>query len=191
MKSRLTHIVAANLVGLAFAAGGILWWGTAQAQVLAMAAEPSAAANTTALLQQNASSEIRESVDPPAHLQREIVVYPPTEAPGTIIVDTPNTHLYFVLGDGRAMRYGVRGWSRWLYLVRHEDGRAQNRMAGLVSPGRHVAAPALSASVHGWRPGKPARRPRDLPHRVQCIAFTAPTNPQASAHAFRVVASGC
>ncbi len=107
MKSRLTHIVAANLVGLAFAAGGILWWGTAQAQVLAMAAEQSAAANTTALLQQNASSEIRESVDPPAHLRREIVVYPTTEAPGTIIVDTPNTHLYFVLGDGRAMRYGV------------------------------------------------------------------------------------
>ena len=74
------------------------WW---------RAAEQSAAANTTALLQQNASSEIRESVDPPAHLRREIVVYPTTEAPGTIIVDTPNTHLYFVLGDGRAMRYGV------------------------------------------------------------------------------------
>ena len=26
----------------------------------------------------------------------------------TIIVDTPNTHLYYVLGNGRAIRYGVR-----------------------------------------------------------------------------------
>ena len=29
------------------------------------------------------------------------------EAPGTIIVDTPNTHLYYVLGSGKAMRYGI------------------------------------------------------------------------------------
>jgi len=26
---------------------------------------------------------------------------------GTIIVDTPNTYLYLVLGDGKALRYGV------------------------------------------------------------------------------------
>jgi lipoprotein-anchoring transpeptidase ErfK/SrfK len=35
------------------------------------------------------------------------VSYPTHEAPGTIIVDTPNTYLYFVLGGGRAIRYGI------------------------------------------------------------------------------------
>jgi lipoprotein-anchoring transpeptidase ErfK/SrfK len=30
------------------------------------------------------------------------------EPPGTIVVDTPHTYLYLVLGNGRAMRYGVR-----------------------------------------------------------------------------------
>ena len=29
------------------------------------------------------------------------------EAPGTIVIDTPNTYLYYVLGGGKAMRYGI------------------------------------------------------------------------------------
>ncbi|MFY9735175.1 MAG: L,D-transpeptidase [Rhodoplanes sp.] len=41
------------------------------------------------------------------HLQRQIVTYPTPEPAGTIIVDTPNTFLYLVLGDGKAMRYGI------------------------------------------------------------------------------------
>ena len=32
---------------------------------------------------------------------------PTREAPGTIIIDTPNTYLYLVLGNGQAMRYGI------------------------------------------------------------------------------------
>jgi lipoprotein-anchoring transpeptidase ErfK/SrfK len=43
----------------------------------------------------------------PAHLRRQIVSYTTREAPGTIIVDTPNTYLYYVLGNGRAVRYGI------------------------------------------------------------------------------------
>ncbi len=40
-------------------------------------------------------------------LQRQVVDYPSREAPGTIIVDTPHTYLYFVLGGGKAIRYGI------------------------------------------------------------------------------------
>jgi lipoprotein-anchoring transpeptidase ErfK/SrfK len=43
----------------------------------------------------------------PAHLRRQIVSYPGREAPGTIVIDTPNTYLYYVLGNGRAVRYGI------------------------------------------------------------------------------------
>lgn len=43
----------------------------------------------------------------PAHLKRQVVDYPTHEAPGTIIIDTGNTYLYLVLGNGRAMRYGI------------------------------------------------------------------------------------
>jgi lipoprotein-anchoring transpeptidase ErfK/SrfK len=42
-----------------------------------------------------------------ADLQRRTVEYPTNEAPGTIIVDTGNTYLYYVLGGGKAIRYGI------------------------------------------------------------------------------------
>jgi lipoprotein-anchoring transpeptidase ErfK/SrfK len=43
----------------------------------------------------------------PDRLRREIVPYNTAEAPGTIIIDTPHTYLYYVLGQGRAIRYGI------------------------------------------------------------------------------------
>jgi lipoprotein-anchoring transpeptidase ErfK/SrfK len=43
----------------------------------------------------------------PARLRRQIVNYTTLEAPGTIIIDTPHTYLYYVLGKGRAIRYGI------------------------------------------------------------------------------------
>jgi len=42
-----------------------------------------------------------------AHLRRQIVTYQTTEAPGTIVIDTPKTYLYYVLGGGYAIRYGI------------------------------------------------------------------------------------
>jgi lipoprotein-anchoring transpeptidase ErfK/SrfK len=40
-------------------------------------------------------------------LQRQMVAYNTTEAPGTIVIDTPHTYLYLVLGNGQAIRYGI------------------------------------------------------------------------------------
>ena len=51
--------------------------------------------------------EERSATELPARLKRQVVSYPTREAPGTIIIDTPNTYLYLVLGNGRAMRYGI------------------------------------------------------------------------------------
>ena len=43
----------------------------------------------------------------PPQFQRTQVDYATKEPAGTIIVDTPNTYLYLVLGNGKAMRYGI------------------------------------------------------------------------------------
>jgi lipoprotein-anchoring transpeptidase ErfK/SrfK len=43
----------------------------------------------------------------PERLRRTIVPFSRSEAAGTIIIDTGNTVLYYVLGQGRAIRYGV------------------------------------------------------------------------------------
>jgi len=42
-----------------------------------------------------------------ANLRRQTVNYATHEAPGTIVIDTPNTYLYYVLGNGKAIRYGI------------------------------------------------------------------------------------
>jgi lipoprotein-anchoring transpeptidase ErfK/SrfK len=55
-------------------------------------------------------------VETPSRLRRQVVSYSTREAPGTIIVDTPNTYLYYVLGNGQAVRYGIgvgRDGFRW------------------------------------------------------------------------------
>lgn len=43
----------------------------------------------------------------PQRLQRQTVSYATHEAAGTIVIDTANTVLYYVLGNNRAIRYGV------------------------------------------------------------------------------------
>ena len=48
-----------------------------------------------------------ENLQLPAHLQKQIVDYPTREPAETIIVDTPHTFLYYVLGNGKAIRYGI------------------------------------------------------------------------------------
>jgi lipoprotein-anchoring transpeptidase ErfK/SrfK len=36
-----------------------------------------------------------------------VVSYSTGEAVGTIVIDTPNTYLYFIVGGGKAVRYGI------------------------------------------------------------------------------------
>ena len=43
----------------------------------------------------------------PGRLRRAVVAFNTAEAPGTVIIDTGNTALYYVLGQGKAVRYGV------------------------------------------------------------------------------------
>jgi lipoprotein-anchoring transpeptidase ErfK/SrfK len=55
--------------------------------------------------------EVRPEINPAKELapqfRRTLVDYRTKEPAGTIIIDTPNTHLYVVLGNGKALRYGV------------------------------------------------------------------------------------
>ena len=54
-----------------------------------------------------AQAERPTRAEVPARFRRQIVDYRTNEPAGTIIIDTPNTYLYLVLGNGRAMRYGI------------------------------------------------------------------------------------
>ena len=71
---------------------------------------PPAQTQAAPQLQRRRSRRDDEAADEtplPPRLQRQIVDYSTHEAPGTIVIDTPHTYLYLVLGDGKAMRYGI------------------------------------------------------------------------------------
>jgi lipoprotein-anchoring transpeptidase ErfK/SrfK len=50
---------------------------------------------------------IKQYAKPDKKFDRQVVKYETTEAPGTIIIDTAAKFLYFVQGDGKALRMGV------------------------------------------------------------------------------------
>src|SRR5215813_5510917 len=56
--------------------------------------------------QQLANPPYRQAWIPPAY-RRQVVRYHRKEAPGTILVDTDARHVYLVLPEGKAIRYGA------------------------------------------------------------------------------------
>jgi lipoprotein-anchoring transpeptidase ErfK/SrfK len=68
------------------------------------------ATNTAAFKQRDKEllAKVRyENVQPPENFRRAIVQYQRKEAPGSIVVDSDNHYLYYVLNDGKAIRYGI------------------------------------------------------------------------------------
>jgi len=51
--------------------------------------------------------ESKQTAEAPPQFHRQLVAYATTEPAGTIIIDTAHTFLYLVLGQGRALRYGI------------------------------------------------------------------------------------
>ena len=98
---------------------------------------------------------------PRAATAREIVVFRDADYPaGTVVVRTTERRLYYVMGDGRALRYPVgvgRAGRTW-------SGRA-------VIDGKHLS-PA-------WAP--PAEVKRDNPRLPDVIPGGSPQNPMGAA----------
>ena len=53
------------------------------------------------------TEEAEFHADPAPNLRRQLVNYPIRVAAGTVIINTAQTYLYFVLGDDTAIRYGM------------------------------------------------------------------------------------
>jgi lipoprotein-anchoring transpeptidase ErfK/SrfK len=69
--------------------------------------EPASEASFTARDKRLLTNTPYEKVEPPISYRRAIVDYHRKEAPGTIVVDTDDRHLYYVMQDGKAIRYGI------------------------------------------------------------------------------------
>jgi len=65
------------------------------------------APSTTAALPPEDQPETGKPKELPPNLKKQLVDFGTKEPAGTIIIDTPNTYLYLVLGNGKALRYGI------------------------------------------------------------------------------------
>ena len=101
-SNHLVRAVGATLVMTIVVA----WNGAAQSQLIAASY---ARENASISRESNYSGNDESGVvtDLPARLRRQVVDYRSAEAPGTIIIDTPHTYLYFILGGDKAIRYGI------------------------------------------------------------------------------------
>jgi len=89
LKIRATRVLAAAALWTALASAG-----HAQSRVMDIQDQPG-----------YVPSPEEETL--PAQFQRQMVYFRTTEAPGTIIVDTPSRFLYLVQPGNRAIRYGI------------------------------------------------------------------------------------
>ena len=104
MRFRMSAHKAASVLS----AGAALWIGSAVAAPL----PPSYPSNSGALFESvmRGPAPIEESkiqTGRAGDLQRQVINYPTKFAAGTVIIDTAQTYLYYVLGGGKAIRYGV------------------------------------------------------------------------------------
>ena len=106
----------------------------------------------------------------PAFLRRT-VSYASADAPGTVIVDPAKRYLYYILGGGRAVRYGVGvgregfGWSGEAYI------RSKQEWPKWFPPPRCANASRSSRNTRprtAWRAGQAIRSAR-----VPCISGKA------------------
>ncbi len=90
----------------------------------------------------------------PSQYRRQIVSYSTSEAPGTIIVDTREKFLYFVMPGGKAMRYGIGvgregfGWAGTARIAMKREWPTWTPPAAMIR-----RQPELARYRNGMNPG--------------------------------------
>ena len=113
MNIRKSALGSASVLTIA---GAMLWFGSALAAPLPPAYPDNAASLFASLMRGGAPAQEIESIEgdrvlaPDSRrqdLRRQVVNYSTAAAAGTIIIDTAQTYLYFILGGNKAIRYGI------------------------------------------------------------------------------------
>jgi lipoprotein-anchoring transpeptidase ErfK/SrfK len=102
-KSKMPMKLTSLKLAMAVTAAGLLLSGC-------METASYEATNTAAFKQRDKEllAKVRyENVQPSETFRRAIVEFHRKEAPGSIVVDSDNHYLYYVMNDGKAIRYGI------------------------------------------------------------------------------------
>ena len=131
--------------GIVFSLTGLLLAGCMQTGTLA----PSSDANFTARDRQQLANPPYQRASISPTYQRQIVQYDRKAAPGSVLVDTAGPFVYYVLPEGKAIRYGAT------------VGEAGQAWSGVATVGRKEEWP-------GWTPtADEKRRLGPLPSYVE------------------------
>jgi lipoprotein-anchoring transpeptidase ErfK/SrfK len=120
--------------GLAFVLVGLLLGGCMQATL-----EPSSEANLKPRDRELLARAPYADVNIPEPYKRHIVDYHRKEAPGSIVIDSDARYLYYVLDNGKAIRYGVTvgeeamAWSGVAKIERKTEWPAWNPTPGEIA----------------------------------------------------------
>src|SRR5262249_26768112 len=104
---------------------------------------------------ERAMPEAGEASELPAHLRRQGVEYRGHEAPGTVIIDTPNTYLYLVLGHGKAMRYRIGVRRDGLTSAGAQESRKKAEWPDWTPPAEMIARQPYLPRYMAGGPGNP------------------------------------
>src|ERR1700690_4327404 len=126
--------------------------------------------------------------DIPEQFRRRVVDYPNKEPPGTILVNSDARYLYYVLPEGKAVRYGVAvgnealAWSGVATV-----GRMTEWPDWIPTPDIRARLGPLRDGVQAVRPIPWARGPSPFSRarRTPCTASTAPTSRKKLARPYR------
>lgn len=103
MKNPVSLLKTSIFLGLL---GATLWTGPGFAAPLPLPA-PSNSAALAPVLGDQPMLEDPNSPELAPDLRRQMVSYPTDAVAGTVVIDTAHTYLYYVLGNGHAIRYGI------------------------------------------------------------------------------------
>ena len=153
--------MAARGLSVVFLGIGLVLGGCMQSTV-----EPASEANLTVRDKKLLASAPYENVTIPEPYKRHIVSYHRKEAAGTIVVDSDARYLYYVLPEGKAIRYGVT------------VGEEALAWSGVAKVGRKTEWPT-------WTPTADIKKRMDVPNFVS----GGPQNPMG-ARALYLYANG-
>ena len=140
----------------------------------------------------------------PLQYQRSMVEYHRKEAPGSIVIDTDNRYLYYVLADNKAIRYGVTvgeealSWYGIAKVGRKEEWPTWTPTAEINNPPHQQSAatnPALRGPARSSQPPQMAAaeprktkksvyiQPSSLIFQSQLVATSAESKPASGAQA--------
>jgi lipoprotein-anchoring transpeptidase ErfK/SrfK len=149
---RIRKTAASGGLGLVIFLLSILLSGCMQGSV-----EPASNANFTPRDQKLLAFPPYRQAVIPQQFQRQIVDYDRKDAPGTILIDPDARYLYYVLPEGKAIRYGVT------------VGEEAHAWSGVAKIGRKAEWPA-------WVPTAGERETFNAPKRVA----PGPANPMGA-----------